>query len=425
MVNLYFSTQSKLELISQDEYEVLSKCIGDLDLNSIADLSNLPLINVQDIISNWNLRCPQMFINEKGKENSDFEKLKKLKMAYLSATELTQSPDIVFYHTDVISDANNQFEEVETTLSHMYREPHKGLRNLKYGEAFLEKVLSSNDKKQDLRILEVGCGVGNLAKSFLSKMKSDHPNLYQSLKYTMLDLSKGLQESQKEVCREHIEKIEFISGNVETFDFPKHQKFDFVIANEMIADLSVMAASTENLKINRPTNQAEQKVIDYKLDYVNAPPLFLVNTGAILFIEKLRQWLDTNGTAYITEFGPAEDFPIRVRLGGHDEYSINFSHLISVAKNHQLNAKLEKVANFLNFDKEWMVLSGNSYLILSEHILPFLGLKRLDRAPYDETSLKSYLGDLEVKNLYYGPLKKGRDLLSSELFYSLTLSLRA
>jgi hypothetical protein len=72
-----------------------------------------------------------------------------------------------------------------------------------------------------------------------------------------------------------------------------------------------------------------------------------------------------------------------------------------------------------------MVLSGNSYLILSEHILPFLGLKRLDRAPYDETSLKSYLGDLEVKNLYYGPLKKGRDLLSSELFYSLTLSLRA
>lgn len=337
--------------------------------------------------------------------------MKQTKAAFEAAQKLAQNPDLNHYHVHGISSAEEQFEENETTLSHLYRYPHSALRGLSYGEALCERLLSR--LKASPRILEIGCGSGFLAKNFLNYLKLKRPELYQDVSYHMFDLSPALQASQKGNCSEHRDKIVFIQGDIQTYKFS--EKFDLIISNEMIADLKVELAS-----------RVQDIIKHFELDSSSAPPEYLVNTGAMKLIESISEYLNPQGVAIVTEFGSWQDYPVAVKLAGHFEHSIRFQDLMKVAQKCGMHADLKTVAEFLNFDGDYEVLCRDSYALLSDLLLPYLGKKRLDRLPYDEKSLRQQLGEMvdQLINLRFYPLTAQKDLLNPYRFLALVLEKR-
>lgn len=348
---------------------------------------------------------------QKGLQDSELlEAVLKSKLAYEAAKNHASNPSLTQYHMNEIHEGHQQFEEVETTMSHMYRWPNGILRNMSYGAALCEKFLSQ--LKYDSEILEIGCGTGYLARNFLDALKKLAPEKYQGLRYNMFDLSPALTKTQKDICHEHLEKIEFIQGDIQEYQFSK--RFDLILANEMIADLEVTV-------VDKAQGPGAELIKKYSLNTTSAPPLYLINSGAIALIEKLPLLLAPGGVAYVTEFGELDEYPVSVRLGGHAEHSIRFCDLIKVAHYHGLHTNFFSVGEFLQFKEEWEVLSRDSYALLSDILLPYLGRKRLERRPYDRKSLEVELGDLEIFNLQFNQLKERKDLLSPFLFKALII----
>ena len=65
-----------------------------------------------------------------------------------------------------------------------------------YGEGIARYIVSDfqNRKGSKLRICEVGAGNGTLAANVLDYVLRKHPDLYQDVKYTALEVSKPLSK---------------------------------------------------------------------------------------------------------------------------------------------------------------------------------------------------------------------------------------
>jgi SAM-dependent methyltransferase len=334
-----------------------------------------------------------------------------LKRAFQAAQAYKTAPDNDHYHRSVITDATEQFEEVETTLSHMYRLPTEALEGKCYGERLAQILLSRNRLKKNMSILEVGCGTGLLARAFLDHLKAEAPDIYTTCSYTMFDLSPALQLAQKENCQHH-PGAAFLQGNILEHDF-SDWKFDLILSNEVIADLPV--------ELNR---MATRLIEHYKLDRSDAPPEYLVNSGAIKFIKIISNLLKPGGFSFISEYGSESDYPVGVKLGNHYEFSIRYKDLILTGEQSGLKVEFTDAAQFLQFRLEQKVLSRVSYGIVSDILLPYLKLSRLERFPYSESQLLQALDRRATSfyNLHFAPLSKGRDLLNPQSFKVLLLS---
>ena len=105
------------------------------------------------------------------------------------------------FHRFELLDPQNQFEEIETTISYAFRSAHEALGARNYGQAFCEWLLATGKLKQDTKILEVGCGLGFLAKTVLDFLDEQDPDIYKKITYTMFDISPALQEKQRKPVR--------------------------------------------------------------------------------------------------------------------------------------------------------------------------------------------------------------------------------
>jgi 2-polyprenyl-3-methyl-5-hydroxy-6-metoxy-1,4-benzoquinol methylase len=329
--------------------------------------------------------------------------------------------DNVRYHMQVISNAVDHFELIETTVSHVFRKRHKALGNRNYGEAFCDKLIDLGALRFGCKILEIGCGTGLFALSLLSRLKERHPSIYNSIHYTFFDLSPALQSLQIDVCQEHASRTSFVCGNIEEHDFDG-ARFDLIIANEMIADLTVGVAERKHLANGAFMCEAEEHVLNYKLDYSPGLPSFVVNCGAIKLLQMLPGWLSSGGIAVFTEYGSVDFFPKVVELAGHWEHSIHFGHLVRVAQQLSLNPKLEILGDFLGFDPDYEIIAGTSFCRLSYYLLPFLGKEPLPAMAYDREALHECLGaEMDnIGNLQFRPLREDA-FMSPFAFYTLVL----
>lgn len=424
LVNLFLPRPIFLRNITKEDFELLVRCQGNLTFDQISKELNQSLDEIQQRLLFWEHEAPGMFfltpVHQERKQMA--QEALRLRRVFQSAKGLDQDPDLSEYHEKVIANAIHQFEEIETTVSHMYHSPHKGLCNRTYGGAFCDKLLTQKTPKP-VRILEIGCGVGYFARGFLDRLKTSFPDSYKTVHYTMFDLSPALQESQKKICQSHQAHLSFISGNILNYDFGV-EKFDIIIANEMIADLPVEAAHKGNIDKGAPQNQAEKDVIHFELNRENSPALYLVNTGAIQLVQKIKGLLGPQGHSVITEYGSLLRFPESVKLGEHNEYSIRFDDLVRVSRSIGLEGHYTTVGEMLGFDENLEVLSAESYGMLSSHLLPYLGKKRLQRCPYDRELYRSELKDLadKIHNVRFYPLRDAKDLLSPFRFIALSLS---
>jgi SAM-dependent methyltransferase len=341
---------------------------------------------------------------------------------YRAARGLGCYHDSASYYQHKVQDPLRQFDEIETTVSHLYRESHPALQGKSYGARFAELLFQEGRLTEATSLLEVGCGTGLFGKDFLSEVKRVAPDLYETLHYTYLELSPVLKDCQKLNNREHRKIVSFAEGNA-LADPIDEKAYDIVISNEVIADLAVIKLSRERRRRKGPEGEAWDLVKKIGLNLSDAPPQFILNIGALKFLSNLSRALKLGGKAYVVEYGSPLSYPVSQFITDHTEYSIHFGHLLRGASAFGLEGTLQPLTEFLRFDADLEVLDNLSHEALFNHLLPFLGIEAHARRVYTRSMLTQSLSEVfqKVQNLAFVPLKSLKGIAYPDGFYVLKL----
>ncbi len=271
-----------------------------------------------------------------------------------------QATDVKKYHF-AIAEGYQQFETVESTLSHLYRVPHPIFNWKSYGEALFDKVKELKEVKKGCRILEIGGGHGDISKNILSTAND--------VFYAIYDLSPELIRSQRKLHKGARVKAEHIHGDAERLAL-RDSSVDIVLSNEVIADLSTPEITAKELK-----KQMEKYRIPLSEKFLallkNAPRHFRINMGAFRVIKEVERVLKRGGIGIITEYGSEDRLPFVAKHLDHAEYAIHFGQLAAVAEALGLKTQLTDAFKFLNFNPDIKLITQASfqaaYRILEQH----------------------------------------------------------
>lgn len=306
-------------------------------------------------------------------------------------------PSMREYHKLEITSADDQFDRRETTLSHAFRVPHPALENRTYGGQ-LARVLVERDVITDdggrgpMTLVEVGGGTGYFARAFLDGLALRAPRVYNRARYVIFDLSPALRASQKERTAPHKDKVRIVAGDAEALPLAD-RSVDLLIANEMIADLSVVPVRRQDVEAGGSEGGHGADVVRrYGLPVDDAPGLFFVNVGAIRLLEECARVLKPGGTAFLSEFGSLTLYPEQSTHLDHPEYSIHFGHLRAAAAKLGLEASVEELASVLRLDGRVEVLqTTQSFFDTLRAFLATYGV-RLEKVAYTREMFADLLG---------------------------------
>ncbi|MEN6463613.1 MAG: methyltransferase [Syntrophaceae bacterium] len=209
------------------------------------------------------------------------------------------------------------------------------------------------------KVLEVGGGYGCLMRDFLMRDSG--------LEAVMLDISPYLLERQRNSLAFAAEenRVRFVEENFLETDPGFPASFDLAILNENLGDFPTLTSITREFfyspysRFDDNLLAARQSFLKYNLEIPERYP-FNINMGAIQALEKLC----SSGIQYIflsehsceATLGSG-GIPKKIRLKGHDEYTIKFSFLEKVAGYHGYEAKRGFMADYLhvntNFDLDF------------------------------------------------------------------------
>ncbi len=281
------------------------------------------------------------------------------------------------YYEHGVADAGEQFDEVETTLSHLLREPHVLLGGATFaarvGECLSARDLLSNNTRN---IVEVGAGQGHLAAGLLCWMRDAHTAGWDALRYTIVDLAPTLRDRQRATLEAAgvLDKVDWIAGNVEDPDTPIPEA-DFLICNEVVGDFTTVklnrslvgvgtAAGEEppDEETKTPPTELSEKIVAMAeandVRFLDAPEEFYVNLGAWEFVARLAEVIRPGGGAWITEYGEYARYPRASTHLDHIEFSIHFGHLQKVAIGAGFNTELAYVQELIGFDRQARALAS-------------------------------------------------------------------
>jgi hypothetical protein len=140
----------------------------------------------------------------------------------------------------------------------------------------------------------------------------------------------------------------------------------------------------------------------------DAPEPFYLQTGALELVARIAKWLAPGGSAVVTEFGDAAQWPRLSTHLDHPELSTHFGHLQQVARGESLEAKVEFVIDLLDMDRTQQGLATTrshfrALRALAEHAgidLPKIGYTRelLEHTVAGKLDL-STVGDLRFEKI--------------------------
>jgi len=202
-----------------------------------------------------------------------------------------------------------------------------------YGSIIGERLQEEDILTGGCRLCEVGGGYGNLMKGLLEEYSDSVKKVF------MTDLSMFLLKKQREALRRWGSKVTFINGDIAEI-LHLFAGIDLIIFNEMMGDLDTWRIDDRN---NLP-GEIEAFVRRYELE-IPAKGSFHFNYGALTIVEALCKG---GAKAFITEHSSdpvipdtmeylgkgleSGGFPREIRLKGHSEFTILFSHLVKVAR---------------------------------------------------------------------------------------------
>ena len=292
----------------------------------------------------------------------------------LDAVATPINPPHAYYEHEV-ADAKAQFDEIETTLSHLFRDSSTLLDGDNYAQRLTRYLLDDGYLKPGAtHLVEVGGGMGHLAAGILLYLKTTEPALYEQINYTIVDLSPALRAEQavqlKKVGVDS--KVEWLSGNADTLTL-EPGSVDLLICNEVIGDFTTVKLTHESLSLKEGTETADvvaswtaeqTKALGrsgallkrYGFPLRDAPEEFYFNVGAIEFVTTIQKALRDGGTALITEYGELMRYPVAGTHLDHIEFSIHFGFLANAAKQEGLEVVFEYVQNVIGLNLDAFTL---------------------------------------------------------------------
>lgn len=220
-----------------------------------------------------------------------------------------------------------------------------------YGALLGEFLVRNGLLKQGSTVVELGCGYGSLMEGLLRW----HGAMVR--KAVMVDISPRLIRTQRARLAAHAEKTRHVMADIHSLPLQKGC-VDLVIANEVMGDLDTVT----DLDGDALPGDVSGIVEAYALDI---PPQgrFNLNIGAIRLVEGLCRLgcsfflsehasdpLLPESMPYLAGGLGRENYPRRIPLVRHDEYTIRFSHLEKVARAWGREVKTGPLFDVLGID---------------------------------------------------------------------------
>jgi SAM-dependent methyltransferase len=243
------------------------------------------------------------------------------------------------YYKHDVKKADEQFDHLETTLSHLLRVPHPALAGRTYGQALVDALLArdalSASGAGPVRVLEIGAGLGYVAKDVIARLRAAG----REVTYTIVELAPALAAAQRERLGSD---ATWIAGDALAVTVPEGA-FDLALCNEMVGDLPA-----KQLTKAEPLDAI---AADAGIVNDDAPDPFYLQTGALALVARIARWLAPGGTAVVTEFGDRNQWPKVSTHLDHPELSTHFGNLEKVARHAGLETSIEFVIDLLDFDR--------------------------------------------------------------------------
>ncbi|WP_447976736.1 class I SAM-dependent methyltransferase [Candidatus Nitrospira bockiana] len=298
------------------------------------------------------------------------------------------------FHLHEITKQEGHFDTVETTVSHLFREPSEALQGLTYGRLLARHLRKRgwwNPKPRT--VLEVGGGLGYVAREFGAELS---PAERQGVQYLFLDITKPFLLSQLTLGSEGGWECRGVQANGEWLPL-KSASIDLVIDNENLADMTPVQLTRAEVESGTGTSALNQEALDWirriRLPLDPAlPDTFLFNLGPIRFASELWRVLRPGGRAVLIEFGIESGWPGTVKLPGHTEYEIHYGHLRHAARWLGFQEQYFALPQFMVLKPDTRLLcTGAAYAI--QRFCQAIGKPFAIRA-YTESELKQALGDM-------------------------------
>jgi SAM-dependent methyltransferase len=324
-------------------------------LHRVAEMAGLTLIQAQAVCASLctlEVQALQLRPEPPRARDMALERLVDLPRPPNSRPEHVHGPfgetTLTWYHLHGITDGATHFDTRETTVAHTFAEPHPALHGRRYGEALADSLrLRGWLPDPSARWVEVGCGTGELARDLLRA--SGHP----PSRYWRVDLSPELLRTQQG----RVPETQGILADAVHLPFAD-ESLDFVLSNEVIADLQAVPVDREN-----PEGEAARAALTAAQNAgITLPPgRSWVNLGAWRLVAQIARVLRPGGRAWLSEFGTRDGVPEEAAQLDHPEVSIQADDLARVAQAAGLEVQVEPLPDALGFDLRTFWLARPSW----------------------------------------------------------------
>jgi SAM-dependent methyltransferase len=253
-----------------------------------------------------------------------------------------------------LNDTSEYYEQIkdpgegmddEITVSHILRFRNSFTKyGLPFGSLLAKNLMEMGLLDEGARVLEVGPGLGDLAEQFFGEASPKE--------YVFIDISPKIIDFLR--ARFKGKAYGFILGNF--LEMEMGRKFGLIICNEVLSDFPTIVNFSPRLAKRGGIYKDALRIIR-KYD-LKAKETFNFNYGAIRFLEVANGILDRNGVIFISEQDAEREgkgWPERIRVSGHNEYTIKMSWLEHVAKKLMFSVESGTLTEFLGIRKEKFV----------------------------------------------------------------------
>ncbi|MBQ9817136.1 MAG: class I SAM-dependent methyltransferase [Proteobacteria bacterium] len=303
-------------------------------------------------------------------------------------------------------------------LSSMLAAPHAVLKNRSYGQAVYDALSHYFPFSGEVcRILEVGGGQGDTAKSFIEHCQKQIPDT--QIDYTIFTPDAAQAELLQNVLKS-LDNVHIVTGDIEKIaEIFSGQTFDLIYSDEFLANLPSVAVRKMSLggddedeeDEDRPDDgdlkpahasdnnkitfigegDAVQLIFKYKLNLCDAPEDFILNSGSLRLLGNLAKLTTFNTQIFLIEFGEDIKYPVQTLEDGKITYSQHFGILKQAAKKLGFLADSRYWMEELDIDRDLrMFATTRSQFKAMRQLLADHGVE-LERKPYTEQEFSQIL----------------------------------
>jgi ubiquinone/menaquinone biosynthesis C-methylase UbiE len=292
---------------------------------------------------------------------------------------------------------DEHFDLIETTVSHLFREASEALDGLTYGRQLMRQLRRLGwFQPKPKTIVEVGGGLGYLARELGKELL---PFEKKGVLYASLDVTRPFLNLQVNRARQGGWNCHGTHANAEWLPF-KNNSVDLLIDNENMADMTPVQLRGPEIAEGCGDSLQHQEALDWirrlRLPLgADLPDSGIFNLGPIRFLAEVWRVLKPGGRAILVEFGIEEGWPAPVKLPGHTEYEVQYTHLRHTARWLGFEEEYLTLPQLLQIRPKTRVLcTGAVYTI--QRFCDALGKPFAIRA-YTEAELSDRLGDMLPK----------------------------